>query len=131
LRKHAGTLLSTPVQLASVAALDDDHHVQIQRERYRRRRLALRAAFEAAGFTISHSSAGLYLWATRNEPCMTTVDWLAHRGIVVAPGDFYGKAGAQHIRLAFTATDERVGQVAQRLSPHLSWDGDDIAVLTA
>ncbi len=29
-------------------------------------------------------------WATRDEDCRTTVDWLAERGILVAPGDFYG-----------------------------------------
>ena len=42
--------------------------------------------------------------------------WLAERGILVAPGDFYGAAGAQHVRVALTATDERVDAAAQRLS---------------
>ena len=67
LRKHAGLLVPTPVQRATEAALADDDHVQVQKERYRARRDVLRAAFTAAGFDISHSQAGLYLWATRGE----------------------------------------------------------------
>jgi aspartate/methionine/tyrosine aminotransferase len=41
---------------------------------------------------------------------------LADRGILVAPGDFYGPAGARHIRVALTATDERIQSAAARLS---------------
>jgi aspartate/methionine/tyrosine aminotransferase len=44
------------------------------------------------------------------------VDWLAkERGILVAPGEFYGAAGARHVRIALTATDERVAAAASRL----------------
>ena len=88
----------------------------VQRERYLRRRAVLMPALEKAGFRIDHSSGGLYLWATRGEPCMDTVAWLAERGILVAPGDFYGAAGAQHVRVALTATDERVEAAAARLA---------------
>jgi aspartate/methionine/tyrosine aminotransferase len=34
---------------------------------------------------------------------------------LVAPGDFYGPAGAKHVRLALTATDERISSAAARL----------------
>ena len=67
-----------------VAALDDDEHEAVQRERYANRRQVLMAAFASAGFTIEHSQTGLYLWATRGEPCRDTVDWLAQRGVLVA-----------------------------------------------
>ena len=115
-RKHAGMMVPGPVQAAMVAALDDDEHQVLQRERYGRRRRMLLAAFPAAGFTIEHSEAGLYLWATRGEPCRDTVESLAHQGILVAPGDFYGPAGARHVRIALTATDERVQTAVGRLS---------------
>ena len=42
------------------------------------------------------------------------VAWLAERGILVAPGTFYGAAGAQHVRVALTATDERIAAAASR-----------------
>jgi succinyldiaminopimelate transaminase len=114
-RKHAGMIVPAPVQAAMVAALGDESHVDGQRERYRARRAALRPALEKAGFTVDHSEAGLYLWATRDEDCWATVDWFAGHGILVAPGTFYGPAGARHVRLALTATDERVESAVRRL----------------
>jgi succinyldiaminopimelate transaminase len=116
-RKHAGMIVPGPVQAAMVAALTDDAHVVEQRARYATRRTALLAAFRAAGFDVEDTDAGLYLWATRDESCWDTVDWLATRGVLVAPGDFYGGAGARHVRVALTATDERVAAAARRLAP--------------
>jgi len=115
-RKHMGLMVPGPVQDASIAALDDDAHVAEQRERYGARRVRLRRALESAGFTIEHSEAGLYLWSTRGEPCWDTVRWLSERGILVGPGEFYGAAGAQHVRVALTATDERIDAAVERLS---------------
>ena len=115
-RKHAGMMVPTPIQLAAIAALDDDAHVAEQRERYRRRRTVLRAALEDAGLRIDASEAGLYLWATRGEPCWDTVRWFAERGILVTPGDFYGEAGARHVRVALTATDAQIESVPGRLA---------------
>lgn len=116
IRKHAGMMVPLPVQAAAIAALDDDAHVEEQRARYRSRRSRLRAALESAGFRIDHGEAGLYLWATRGEPCWQTTDWFAERGILVTPGDFYGVRGDRHVRLALTATDERVDEAATRLA---------------
>jgi aspartate/methionine/tyrosine aminotransferase len=96
--------------------LADQDHVLEQRDRYARRRALLRPALEGAGFTIDHSEGSLYLWATRGEDGRETVSWLADRGILVAPGDFYGTAAAQHVRVALTATDERVAAAASRLT---------------
>ncbi|MEV7814915.1 bifunctional succinyldiaminopimelate transaminase/glutamate-prephenate aminotransferase [Streptomyces flaveolus] len=116
IRKHGGMMTSAPTQAAVVAALGDDVHVHEQRERYAARREALREALVANGFRIEHSEASLYLWATRDESCWTTVARLADRGILVAPGDFYGEAGENHVRVAFTATDERVRAAVARLT---------------
>ena len=115
-RKHAGMMVPTPVQAAMVAALDDDAHEREQRERYARRRAALLPALQSAGLTVDDSEAGLYIWATRGEPCRDTVAWLAQRGILVAPGEFYGPRGSQHVRVALTATDERISAAVQRLT---------------
>ncbi|MFJ6939381.1 succinyldiaminopimelate transaminase [Streptomyces sp. NPDC101132] len=115
IRKHGGMMTAAPVQAATAAALGDDAHVAEQRERYAARRAALKGALEAHGFRIEHSEASLYLWATRDEPCWDTVAYLAELGILVAPGDFYGTAGAGFVRVAFTATDERVAAAVKRL----------------
>ncbi len=114
-RKHAGMLVPGPVQAAMVAALGDRSHVLAQRARYVARRAPLREALAAAGFRVEHSEAGLYLWVTRDEDCWASVSWLADRGVLAAPGSFYGAAGVRHVRVALTATDERVAAAVSRL----------------
>jgi succinyldiaminopimelate transaminase len=116
IRKHGGMMTSAPTQAAVVAALADDVHVREQRERYAARRSALREALLRHGFRIEHSEASLYLWATRDESCWDTVAHLAELGILVAPGDFYGEAGEKFVRVALTATDERVAAAVERLA---------------
>jgi len=115
-RKNLGLQMPGPQQRAMAVALDDDAHVEEQRERYARRRTALKDAFQGAGFRVDHSEGALYLWATRDEPCWDTVGRLAERGILVAPGEFYGRAGERHVRVAITATDERVAAAVTRLA---------------
>ncbi|GAB3781174.1 succinyldiaminopimelate transaminase [Nocardioides ungokensis] len=120
-RKNLGLQMPAPQQAAMIAALDDDAHVLEQHARYAARRARLREALESAGFRIDHSEASLYLWASRQTPegdedCWDTVSWLAERGILAAPGTFYGAAGAHHVRIAFTATDERIDAAVERLA---------------
>ena len=115
-RKNLGLQMPGPQQVAMQAALEDDAHVVEQHARYAARRAKLREALETAGFRIDHSEASLYLWATRDEDCWDTVSSLADRGILVAPGAFYGRAGTRHVRIAFTATDERVDAAVDRLT---------------
>jgi succinyldiaminopimelate transaminase len=114
-RKHSGMMLPTPVQAGMAAALADQNHVQTQRERYLRRRELLRPALQAAGYQVVHSEGSLYLWCTRGESCRASVDHLAGLGILVAPGDFYGRSGTEFVRVALTAPDEWVAAAASRL----------------
>ncbi len=114
-RKHAGMIMPAPVQHAMAAALRDDTHVRAQRTAYGRRREQLIGAVRTAGLRIDHSEAGLYLWATREEDCWETVSAMADLGILVAPGAFYGPAGGRHVRIALTATDERISAACERL----------------
>jgi succinyldiaminopimelate transaminase len=116
-RKHAGMIVPAPVQAAMAVALDDDSHVAEQRERYRRRRTVLRAALEGAGYVVDRSAAGLYLWtrpAFGGQDSWATLGDLASLGILAAPGAFYGDR--EHVRIALTATDERIDEAAARLS---------------
>jgi aspartate/methionine/tyrosine aminotransferase len=114
-RKHLGLMPPAPVQAAMIATLADDAHVQEQRERYRARRSRLVPALQRAGFRIDDSEAGLYLWATKNQPAWDTVAELAELGILVVPGDFYGDDPAIHVRIALTATDADIADAVARL----------------
>lgn len=117
-RKQAGMMLPGPIQAAMVAALADDDAVTAQRETYRARRDLLSTALRDAGGEIHGSDAGLYLWTTFREDCATSVRALAGLGILVAPGMFYGEAGGTFVRVALTATDERIAAAARRLQRH-------------
>jgi aspartate/methionine/tyrosine aminotransferase len=116
IRKHAGMMMPAPVQAAMAAALNDDEHADAQRRTYAARRDVLLPALKVAGFSVDHSGAGLYLWATYpGRDCWGSVAALAEAGILVAPGDMFGPSGAQHVRVALTASDERIAAAVARL----------------
>jgi succinyldiaminopimelate transaminase len=117
IRKQAGMIVPGPVQAAMTVALNDDRHAEQQRDRYAARRARLRPALEEAGWQVTESLAGLYLWAAHpDHDGRSSVELLAGAGILVAPGEFYGPAGRQHIRVALTATDERIDAATKRLA---------------
>ena len=101
-----------------MAALGDDAHVAEQRERYARPpQPLLRSALRprpACG--SSTRQAGLYLWATRDEDCWASVEWLASSaGSSWRPVSSTAPPARGHVRVALTATDERVAEAVARL----------------
>jgi aspartate/methionine/tyrosine aminotransferase len=117
-RKHAGFMVPSPVQAAAVAALGDEDHVDAQRERYRRRLLALQAAMTGLGLDVAMPGGGFYLWvpAPGGDAWALTERLARDGGAVVSPGEFYGEAGRSHVRLAAVQSDERIALVVERLS---------------
>lgn len=117
-RKHSGLMVAAPVQHAMAVALKDSAHVTAQHRVYAARRERLLAAVEKAGLVNDPASAaGLYLWleAPGNPDSWALVDAFASLGILVAPGDFYGEAAKGRVRVALTASDERIEAAASRL----------------
>jgi aspartate/methionine/tyrosine aminotransferase len=106
------------VQAAAVAAWGDDAHVDEQRDRYWHRLEAMAAALAKAGVDAPLPAGAFYLWA----PAPDGDAWaLARRlaeqgGALVSPGEFYGPAGAGHIRVAVVQPDDRITLVAERLA---------------
>ena len=99
------------------AALADDAHADAQRARYAARRARLRPALERrAGRSSTPRPACTCGRRTRTWTAGRSVQRLAEAGILVAPGEFYGPAGARHIRVALTATDERIDAAVARLA---------------
>ncbi len=124
-RKHAGMIVPWPVQRALAAALGDPAHVVEQKARYARRRDVLRPAVEAFGLRVDDSEAGLYLWATAGEDGRTTLARLAERGVLAAPGDFYG-ARRSRARADRPHRDRRAGR-GRGAAPALSAFGAEPA----
>ena len=118
-RKHSGLMVPAPVQHAMAVALNDTEHVERQRSVYAVRRALLLETLTDVGLDVDpDSAAGLYLWVA--DPANPTDSWalvnrLAELGILVAPGDFYGMAAHGRVRVALTATDERIQAAASRI----------------
>jgi succinyldiaminopimelate transaminase len=116
-RKHAGFMVPGPIQAAAVVALDDDDHVDAQRERYLERLWYFADVLRAEGAKVELPGGSFYLWAQApNGDAWAFTDDLARRGgVLVSPGDLYGPAGAGHVRVAMVQPMERLTLVAERL----------------
>ena len=117
-RKHVGMMVPGPVQLAGVAALADQVHVDAQRDRYWQRLVAMRDILAGIGVDAPLPGGGFYLWAPApGGDAWGFADSLAARGgVLVSPGDIYGPPGAGHVRIAMVRPLERLDVVAERLA---------------
>lgn len=115
-RKHAGFMVPGPAQAAGVAALDDDAHVAVQRDRYRSRLEMMAKTLSAwSGIDIAMPDGGFYLWFDANDAWEFTEKLAREGGALVSPGDFYGAGGSRFVRVAVVQPDAKLAMVADRL----------------
>jgi succinyldiaminopimelate transaminase len=116
-RKHMGLMVPGPVQAAAVAAFADDEHVVAQRERYFRRLERAQQILAAVGVPCELPQGGFYLWAAApNGDAWGLARELATRGgVLVSPGEFYGEAATDYVRVAVVQSDAQLDLVAARL----------------
>ena len=116
-RKHAGFMVPGPVQAAAVVALDDDIHVDEQRERYLERLWFFADVLRAEGAKVDLPGGSFYLWAEApdGDAWAFTDDLAARGGVLVSPGDLYGPDGAGHVRVALVQPMDRLRLAAARL----------------
>jgi succinyldiaminopimelate transaminase len=118
-RPNVGVAPQTFVQRAAAAAWADEEHVLAVRERYREKRDALLPALLGAGLEPSGGDASFFLWlrVTSGEDAEAfALRLLDERGIVVAPGPYFGPGGEGHVRIALVPTPEDCRRAAERLA---------------
>jgi aspartate/methionine/tyrosine aminotransferase len=117
-RKHAGCMVPGPVQAAAAVAWADDGHVDAQRRRYHARLTALADALTSVGVPAEVPDGAFYLWVpSPGGDAWALSRWLAEEaGALTSPGEFYGPAGADHVRIAVVQPDDRLALVAELLS---------------
>jgi succinyldiaminopimelate transaminase len=116
-RKHAGLMVPGPVQAAAIAAWRDATHVDEQRERYRDRLVRVQQLLVHLDVEVALPSGAFYLWAPApaGDAWALAATVAARAGVLVSPGEFYGDAAADHVRLARVQPDDRLDLVEQRL----------------
>jgi aspartate/methionine/tyrosine aminotransferase len=128
-RRHAGLMVPGPVQRASEVALDDDEHVDVQREVYSRRLKRVAEIFESVGLTAPLPDGAFYLWvpapawaAEEASADRGSSGWVLARalaeagGMLVSPGDLYGHQSDGYVRIAVVQPDDRIELVASRIA---------------
>jgi succinyldiaminopimelate transaminase len=115
-RPNVGVAPPTFIQRAATAAWRDEDHVRETRARYGAKRDALLPALRAAGMTPAGGDASFFLWlAVDGDAEAFALTLLRERGIVVAPGPYFGRGGEGHVRVALVPTLEACREAAQRL----------------
>ena len=122
IRKHAGFMVPGPAQAAAVAALSDQDHVENQRTTYLARLERLSKIMARLGVEAPLPRGGFYLWV----PAPEGDAWLFVRrliedvGLLASPGEFYGKAGAEYVRIAAVQGDERIALLEERCTANIN-----------
>ena len=106
------------VQRASVAAWNDDAHVEETRAIYGRKRKLFLDLFASRGLRVPGSAATFYLWVAVPEG-RTSLGWslelLDGADVIVAPGSFLGPEGEGYVRIAMVPTIEECERAAEAL----------------
>ena len=117
IRKHSGAMIPAPNQAAAAVAFADDTHVDAQRDVYRERIDLVAKTLRTLGADVPAPGGGFYLWVPATDgDAWAFANFLATRGgAVVSPGEFYGDAGATHVRIALVQPTDRLELLARRL----------------
>lgn len=118
LRPSVGVTPQEFVQRASIAAWNDEAHVEETRATYAAKRRVFLDLFERHAIEVSGSAATFYLWV-KVPAGRASFDWaselLDRCGIVVAPGSFFGPEGEGYVRIALVPTLAQCERAASML----------------
>lgn len=123
LRPSVGVTPQEFVQRASIAAWNDETHVEDNRTRYAEKRQVFIELFARHGVRITGSVATFYLWIAvpGGRPSLDwALDLIDRAGVIVAPGSFFGTEGEGYVRMAMVPTLTECERAAERLDEALS-----------
>ena len=106
-RPNVGVAPQEFVQRAAAAAWRDEEHVDAVREVYRAKRDVVLPAFEAIGLRHAGGDASFFLWLALPAGETSSEAFAARlldRGVLVAPGAFFGSIGEGYVRVALVPT---------------------------
>lgn len=120
-RTYHGSAMSTVVQAASIAAWNDEAHVQDNRTQYRTK-FAQVTPLLSNVLDVALPDAGFYLWAgVQGSDTAFARDLYAQYNVTVLPGSFLAREARGHnpgtgrIRMALVAETAECVEAAQRI----------------
>ncbi|UMR30258.1 succinyldiaminopimelate transaminase [Massilia sp. MB5] len=123
-RTYHGSAMSLPVQAASIAAWNDETHVESNREQYRAKFAAVTPLIQQV-LDVALPDAGFYLWADVSRTGLSDTEFArrlyAEYNVTVLPGSFLARAahgvnpGQNRIRMALVAETGEGLEAAQRI----------------
>jgi N-succinyldiaminopimelate aminotransferase len=128
-RTYHGSAMGVPMQMASVAAWNDEAHVVENRRLYTQKFQHFHATMRPIA-PINMPEAAFYFWLAvpGGDDESFARDLLATSGIIALPGRYLGRPqdgfteaanpGAGYIRLALVASVDDADEAAQRLAAH-------------
>ena len=124
-RTYHGCAMSPAIQSASIAAWQDEHHVQQNRELYREKFAAVLEQLSGA-IPVQRPDAGFYLWVkTPQSDTEFCQQLFAEQNITVLPGQYLSRSvngfnpGADYIRMALVAPLDECRDAAKRIQQFL------------
>ena len=123
-RTYHGGAMSLSVQAASIAAWNDETHVEQNREQYRAKFNAITPLLKEV-LDVELPDAGFYLWADVSRTGLSDTEFAqrlyAEYNVTVLPGSYLAREahgvnpGAGRIRMALVAEVEECLEAAQRI----------------
>jgi succinyldiaminopimelate transaminase len=116
-RPLAGVAVPEFIQRATIRALASEEHVARMRAVYAAKRELFLELFASKGVRVAGSEATFYLWCEvpDGQTSEAFAARLLERGVVVAPGSFFGDAGEGYFRVALVPTREECQRAVEIL----------------
>ncbi|WP_209124065.1 LL-diaminopimelate aminotransferase [Alkalihalobacillus sp. BA299] len=118
LKSHLDYGVFLPVQKAAVEALTGDFSfLEKHCQTYEQRRNVFMNALKDIGWNVRQPDGGMFVWAKVPEQYTSMSFSLAalDAGVVVTPGNAFGRAGEGYVRIALVQKEEQLIEAANRL----------------
>jgi Aspartate/tyrosine/aromatic aminotransferase len=115
----------TPIQVASIIALDSPYEiVEKNRDVYQRRRDVLVEGLNRIGWTVEKPKASMFVWAKIPDWVgMSSLDFslflLKEAKVAVSPGIGFGEYGEGYVRFALVENEHRIRQAVRGIKKAL------------
>lgn len=118
-RTYAGITAGIPLQLAAASAWNDEEHVEVFRQKYKKN-----AKLASEILEYPQIDATFYMWLKVKDDEKAAQNLLQKYNLTVLPGSYLGRngAGKGYIRIALVESEEKIKDALSRLKKYMQED---------